>query len=149
MLIEQQKHDPARRILDELIQQHPGPTALPWLSQLSGVLYLQSKFPEAADIMERCVELSELCHGPDSPETAKHLDNLAGVRFLLGQYETAEPVIQRAIRILEQEVPVRSAALNRARENYSQLLRSTGEIWKPISLKDSYSQLRLRRSHPH
>ena len=126
VLIEQQKYDPARRILDELIQQHPGPTALPWLSQLSGVLYLQSKFPEAAEFMERCVELSELCHGPDSPETAKHLDNLAGVRFLLGQYETAEPVIQRAIRILEQEVPVRSAALHRARENYSQLLRSTG-----------------------
>ena len=49
-----------------------------------------------------------------------------GVRFLLGQYEAAEPVIQRAIQILEQEVPVRSAALNRARENYSQLLRSTG-----------------------
>lgn len=126
VLIEQQKYDSARQILDELIEHHSGPTALPWLSQLSGVLYLQSKFPEAAEVMERSVELSERCHGPESPETAKHLENLAGVRFLLGQYETAEPVIQRAIRILEQEIPVRSAALNRARENYSQLLRSTG-----------------------
>ncbi len=27
--------------------------------------------------MERCVQLSDLCHGPDSSETAKHLDNLA------------------------------------------------------------------------
>jgi tetratricopeptide (TPR) repeat protein len=126
VLIEQQKYDPARQILDQLIQHHPGPAALPWLSQLSGVLYLQSKFAEASEVMERCVQLSDLCHGPDSPETAKHLDNLAGVRFLLGQYEAAEPVIQRAIQILEREVPVRSAALNRARENYSQLLRSTG-----------------------
>lgn len=126
VLIEQQKYDPARQLLDQLIQHHPGPAALPWLSQLSGVLYLQSKFAEASEVMERCVQLSDLCHGPDSSETAKHLDNLAGVRFLLGQYEAAEPVIQRAIQILEQEVPVRPAALNRARENYSQLLRSTG-----------------------
>ena len=75
--------------------------------------------------MERCVELSEQLHGVVSSETAKHLDNLAGVRFLLGDYERAEPAIRRAIGILEQERPVRSAALVKARENFVQLLRQT------------------------
>lgn len=135
VLIEQEKYDAARQILSDLIEQHSGTNTLSWLSQLAGVLYLQSRFEEAAEVTERCVRLCEATHGPESPETAKHLDNLAGTRFLLGQFEAAEPVIQRAIRILEQEVPVRSAALNKARENYSQLLRSTGRILEADQLE--------------
>jgi tetratricopeptide (TPR) repeat protein len=132
VLIEQQKYDEARQILEALVSADADSAdrtdTLPRLAQLAGVLYLQSRFEEAAIILERCVRQSEICHGPDSAETAKHLDNLAGARFLLGQFDAAEPAIQRAIRILEQEIPACPAALNKARENYSQLLRQTGRV---------------------
>ena len=129
VLIQSQQYDEA---VELLAAQMPllevrGPSAqwLSTLSQLAGIHYLRHSPESAVPLMERCVELSETLYGTDSAETAKHLDNLAGGRFLLGQYAAAEPAIQRAIGILEQERPVRPAALGKARENYIQLLRQT------------------------
>ena len=132
VLIQLQQYDEAAERLRDKVQRlearGESPMLLSTLSQLAGIHYLRSQLPVAAPLMERCVELSEQWHGPDSPETAKHLDNLAGVRFLLGQYESAEPAILRSIRILESERPVRPAALTKARENYIQLLKQTNRI---------------------
>ncbi len=129
VLIQSQRYDEAVVWLEAQVHalESQAPTAdlLKTLSQLAGVHYLRQSPAAAAPLMERCVELSEQLVGADSAETARHLDNLAGVRFLLGDYDQAEPAIRRAIGILEQERPVRSAALIKARQNYIQLLRQT------------------------
>ncbi len=132
VLVQLQKYDEAAELLTRKVSHlelaGPSHALISVCSQLAGIYYLLDQPAAAAPWMERCVELSEILHGADSPETARHLDNLAGVRFLLGEYELAEPTILRSIQILEAEHPTRTAALTKARENYIHLLRKTNRV---------------------
>ncbi|MBT5550212.1 MAG: tetratricopeptide repeat protein [Nitrospina sp.] len=92
------------------------------LYQLAEIYRIQSKLPEAEQVLRRILEMDEKKFGPEHPNIALGLNNLAGNSRLRGKYEEAEALLKRALKILEKSLGGEHPLVGNILEHYAHLL---------------------------